>query len=195
MVNLVTYVLPLQAAAETESSSDNPLLKASPGLMIWTLVIFGITLYILKKYVFGPVGAAIEKRRAEISQSIEEAERSRDEATALLDDYKTRLGEARKEADALREQGRKDGERQGADLVSQAQGQRDRVLADAEVQIDAQTRAAASGLRDDVVSLALLAAEKVSRKSLSDADHRKLIEEAIEEADLSTMASSGNAPA
>ena len=195
MVNLATYVLPLQAAAETESSSDNPLLKASPGLMIWTLVIFGITLYILKKYVFGPVGAAIEKRRAEISQSIEEAERSRDEATALLDDYKTRLGEARKEADALREQGRKDGERQGADLVSQAQGQRDRVLADAEVQIDAQTRAAASGLRDDVVSLALLAAEKVSRKSLSDADHRKLIEEAIEEADLSAMASTGNAPA
>jgi F-type H+-transporting ATPase subunit b len=190
MGNLVTYVLPLQAAAESESS-DNPLLKASPGLMIWTLVIFGITLFILKKYVFGPVGAAIEKRRTEISQSIEEAERSRDEATALLDDYKTRLGEARKEADVLREQGRKDGERQGADLVTQAQGQRDRVLADAEVQIEAQTRAAASGLRDDVVSLALMAAEKVSRRTLSDADHRTLIEDAIEEADLSAMASGG----
>lgn len=194
MGNLLPYLLPLQAAAE-EDSGDNPLLKASPGLMIWTLVIFGITLFILKRYVFGPVGAAIEKRRAEISQSIEEAERSRDEATTLLEDYKTRLGEARKEADALREQGRKDGERQGADLVTQAQGQRDRVLADAEVQIDAQTRAAAGGLRDDVVSLALLAAEKVSRKSLSDADHRRLIEEAIEEADLSAMASTGNAPA
>ena len=192
MGNLTSYVLPL---ATESSSSDNPLLKASPGLMIWTLVIFGITLFILRRYVFGPVGAAIEKRRAEISQSIEEAERSRDEATALLEDYKTRLGEARKEADVLREQGRKDGERQGADLVSQAQGQRDRVLADAEVQIDAQTRAAASGLRDDVVSLALMAAEKVSRRTLSDAEHRKLIEEAIDEADLSAMASSGNAPA
>lgn len=190
MGNLVTYAMPL---AESDSG-DNPLLKASPGLMIWTLVIFGITLFILRRYVFGPVGAAIEKRRAEIAQSIEEAERSRDEATALLDDYKTRLGEARKEADALREQGRKDGERQGADLVAQAQGQRDRVLADAEVQIDAQTRAAASGLRDDVVTLALLAAEKVSRKSLSDADHRKLIEEAIEEADLSSV-STGSAKA
>lgn len=173
-------------------AASSPLLEASPGLMIWTLVMFGVTLFIMKRYVFGPVGAAIEKRRADISQSIEEAERSRDEATALLEDYKTRLGEARKEADALREQGRKDGERQGADLVTQAQGQRDRVLADAEVQIDAQTRAAASGLRDDVVSLALLAAEKVSRRTLSDADHRKLIEEAIEEADLSTMASNGS---
>ena len=82
--------------------------------MIWTLVIFGITLFILKRYVFGPVGAAIEKRRADISASIEEAERARDEATALLEDYRVRLAEARKEADLLREQGRKDGEQQGA---------------------------------------------------------------------------------
>ena len=196
MGELITHLsfLGLQAAETPEEESDNPLLAISPGLMVWTLVMFGITLWIMKRYVFGPVGEAIEKRRRDIAQSIEEAERSRDEATALLDDYKTRLGEARKEADALREQGRKDGERQGADLVTQAQGQRDRVLADAEVQIDAQTRAAASGLRDDVVSLALLAAEKVSRKTLSDADHRKLIEEAIEEADLSSV-STGSAPA
>ena len=187
MGTLLPYLLPLQAAAE-EDSGDNPLLKASPGLMIWTLVIFGITLFILKRYVFGPVGAAIEKRRSDISASIEEAERSRDEASAMLEDYKTRLGEARKEADQLREQGRKEGERQGSELVTQAQGQRERVLADTEVQIEAQTRAAASGLRDDVVSLALLAAEKVSRKSLSDEDHRRLIEQAIDEADLSAVA-------
>ena len=56
------------------AASDNPLLEASPGLMIWTLVIFGITLFILKRYVFGPVGDAIEKRRRDISESIEEAE-------------------------------------------------------------------------------------------------------------------------
>ena len=187
--SLLPYVLPLQAA--TEDDGGNPLLKAQPGLMIWTLVIFGITLFILKRYVFGPVGAAIEKRRADIAASIEEAERSRDEATSLLDDYKTRLAEARKEADKLREQGRKEGERQSAELVQQAQSQRERVLADAEVQIDAQTRAAASGLRDDVVELALAAAEKVSRQSLSDEEHRRLIEEAIDEADLSSVAANG----
>jgi F-type H+-transporting ATPase subunit b len=175
-------------------AASSPLLEASPGLMIWTLVIFGLTLFVLKRYVFGPVGDAIEKRRTEISQNIEEAERSRDEATALLDDYKVRLAEARKEADELREQGRKEGERQRADLVEQAQGQRDRVLADAEAQIDAQTRAAASGIRDDVVSLALLAAERVSRRTLSEADHRRLIEEAIDEADLSSVAGNGRAP-
>ena len=191
MGSLLPFLLPLQAAAE-EDSGDNPLLKASPGLMIWTLVIFGITLFILKRYVFGPVGQAIEKRRAEIAKSLEEAERSRDEATALLEDYRTRLTEARKEADSLREQGRKEGERQGQEILAQAHAQRERVLADAEAQISAEARSAATGLRDQVATLALMAAEKVSRRSLSDDDHRRLIEEAIEEADLSAVATNGN---
>jgi len=188
-VGTLAVLLPLQA--ESGDDGGNPLLEASPGLMIWTLVIFGITLFILKRYVFGPVGQAIEKRRTEIAQSIEEAERSRDEATALLEDYKTRLAEARREADALREQARKDGERQAQELLAQAQQQRERVLADAEVQISAEARAAAAGLRDQVATLALLAAEKVSRNSLSDEDHRRLIEEAIDEADLSAVSANG----
>ena len=183
--SLLSDVLPFPAAA------DNPLLEASPGLMVWTLVIFGITLFILKRYVFGPVGAAIEKRRERIAQSIEESERAREAAAALLEDYRARLAEARKEADLLREQGRKDGELQGHELLAQAQSQRDRVLTDAEAQIEALARAAASGLRDDVVTLALMAAEKVSRRSLSDEDHRRLIQEAIDEADLSVVSANG----
>ena len=182
--SLLSQLLPFPAAT-------NPLLKASPGLMIWTLVIFGITLFILKRYVFGPVGAAIEKRRADIAASIEESERAREEAAALLEDYRARLAEARKEADLLREQGRKEGEQQGHEILAQAQAQRDRVLTDAEAQIEAQARAAAAGLRDDVVTLALMAAEKVSRRSLSDDDHRRLIQEAIDEADLSAVSTNG----
>jgi F-type H+-transporting ATPase subunit b len=79
--------------------------------------------------------------------------------------------------------------------VQDAQGQRERVLNDADLQIQAQARAAASGIRDDVVQLALLAAEKVSRRSLSDDEHRKLIEQAIDEADLSALPGNGAQPA
>jgi F-type H+-transporting ATPase subunit b len=170
-----------------QHSASSPLLEASPGLMIWTLLMFGITFYIMRRYVFGPVGAAIAKRRDDIAASIDEAERSRDEATALLDDYKVKLSEARKEADQLREQGRKEGERQGAQLVTAAQQQRDRVLSDSESQVNAQARQAASDLRDQVVDLALAAAGKVSGKTLTDADHRRLIEEAIDQANLASV--------
>ncbi len=190
MVSLLAYAqqLPLQAAAE---ESDNPLLAISPGLMIWTLVMFGITLLIMKKYVFGPLGEAIEKRRAHIEQSLEEVERSRDEATTMLEDYKARLVDARKEADSLREQGRKEGDRQRAELLADGQIQRERVINDAEVQIQAEVRQAAGGLRDEVVTLALAAAEKVSRSTLTEAEHRRLIEEAISEADLSSLSPNG----
>ncbi len=178
---------PLAEVETLRAAGENVLLDPSPGLMIWTLITFGITLFILKRYVFGPVGQAIEKRRSDIASSIEEAERSRDEAVTLLEEYRTRLAEAQKEADALRERGRKDGERRGAELVTQAQEQRERVLSDAQTQLDAQARSAASGLRDDVVALAMAAAEKATRGALSEADHRRLIEQALEEADLSRL--------
>ncbi len=179
MNTLLSDVEPIGAA--------NPLLEPSPGLMVWTLLTFGITLFIISRYVLGPVSAQIEKRRDEIARSIEEAEQSRDEALQLLDEYKSRLAEARGEADALREQGRKEGEREGRDLITAAQSQRERVVADAQSQIDAQTRDAASGLRDDVVDLAMLAARKVSGTALTEADHRRLIEEAIDGADMSVL--------
>ena len=147
--------------------------------MIWTIVVFLLTLLILKKFVFGPVGEAIEKRRASITASIEEAESSRDEAVKLLDEYKVQLAEARREADELREAGRREG----------AQEQRERIVSDTQTQIDAQAQAAMAGIRDDVVVLALSAAEKVTRKSLSDDDHRKLVEEALADADLSGLRS------
>jgi F-type H+-transporting ATPase subunit b len=167
--------------------ASNPLLEASPGLMIWTLVCFGITLWILKRYVFGPLSAAIERRRSQISDSLEESERSREEAVKLLEEYKARLAEARKEADELRERGRREGERQRSELLSRAEQERDRVVADQEALLEAQSRQAITGIRDEVAELALLAAEKVTRKSLTDADHRRLIEEALREADLSAL--------
>lgn len=182
----------LQFAAEAVTGTEeegNPLLSASPGLMIWTIVMFFLTLFILKKYVFGPLGESIEKRRTAIQQSIEEAESSREEAVKLLEDYKTQLAEARKEADELRDRGRRDGERERTSIVGAAEGQRERILADTQLQVDAQSRAALSSVRDDVASIALAAAEKVTRKSMSDDDHRRLIEDALKELDLAKGAS------
>jgi F-type H+-transporting ATPase subunit b len=175
---------------------SNPLLEASPGLMIWTLVCFFITLFILKRYVFGPIGQAIEKRRSQIAATIAETEASREEALRLLEEYRERLAEARREAEELRERGRRDAERQRQEILSRATEERERVLADQQAQLDAQVRQAVSEMRGEVVGLALAAAEKVTRKSLDDADHRRLIEEAIGEADLSSLGSgNGSAPA
>ena len=89
--------------------------------------------------------------------------------------------------DELRESGRREGERQKTEIVGQAQEQRERIVSDTQTQIDAQAQAAVAGIRDDVVVLALTAAEKVTKKSLSDDDHRRLVEEALADADLSGL--------
>ena len=94
---------------------------------------------------------------------------------------------SRREADELRESGRREGERQKTEIVGQAQEQRERIVSDTQTQIDAQAQAAVAGIRDDVVVLALTAAEKVTKKSLSDDDHRRLVEEALADADLSGL--------
>ncbi|MDH3227042.1 MAG: F0F1 ATP synthase subunit B [Thermoleophilia bacterium] len=179
--------LPLIDIQQIIASSDNPLLSPQPGLMIWTLVMFLITLFILKRYVFGPVAEFLEARRAKIAEDLNQAESSRAESERLVGEYNSRLEEARRESDELRERGRKDGERQGSEIVSAAQEQRERVLADADERIAAQTREASSQIRDDVVDLTMMAAEKVTRRTLSDDEHRRLIEEALAEADLSKL--------
>jgi F-type H+-transporting ATPase subunit b len=181
---------PLTDVTATEAA--NPLLEASPGLMVWTLITFFFVLWILKRKVFGPVSDVIEKRRTRIAEDLDQAEQGRRDAERLVEEYKARLEEARREADELRERARKDGERQASEILGAAQEQRERVLQDAQERIAAQARQAAAGVRDDVVSLAMLAAERVTRRTLSDDEHRRLIEEALSEADLSKLNGSAN---
>jgi F-type H+-transporting ATPase subunit b len=188
-MSVLTAGLPLDAplSGVEVMSADNPLLEASPGLMVWTVVLFGITLLILKRYAFGPIAQALERRRQQIAQSIADAEASRDEALRLLEQYQAQLAEARREADELRERARREGERQRDEILDAAAAQRDRILRDTEELVQAQAREAMTGLRDEVVVLALSAAQKVTGKSLTEEDHRRLIEEAIREADLTAL--------
>jgi F-type H+-transporting ATPase subunit b len=128
-----------------------------------------------------------DERQLRAGQDHDQAEQGRRDAERLVEEYKARLEEARREADELRERARRDGERQAYEILGAAQEQGERVLHDAEERIAAHARQAAAGVRDDVVSLAMLAAERVTRRTLSDDDHRRLIEEALTEADLSKL--------
>src|SRR2546423_11499147 len=79
----------------------NPLISVTPGLMIWTIVCFLITLFVLKRYAFGPIQKMIDDRRERIRQSIEEAEHARAEARRLLEEHRSLIGQARGEAEQI----------------------------------------------------------------------------------------------
>ena len=79
----------------TDSGGGNFLVSPNVGLMIWTLLAFGITLFVLNKVAFPRIAEALDKRRKAIEDSIESAERAKREADELLEEYRARLREAR----------------------------------------------------------------------------------------------------
>jgi F-type H+-transporting ATPase subunit b len=168
----------------------NPLIEVVPGLMVWTLVAFGITLWVLKRYAFGPVQKIIDDRRDRIRASVEEADRVRDEARKLLEEHRALIGQAKSQAEEILSEARKVGDAQRERMRQEIEGDRQRRLEETERQIEQATQQALGKIREEVGSLSLLAAEKITRKSLTNADQQRLIDEALAEIDFSRLEAS-----
>ena len=176
------------AVIAASGGSGNFLVTPDVGLMIWTLLAFGATLYILNKVAFPRIAEALDKRRKAIEDSIEHAEQAKREADELLEEYRARLREAREQADDIVVRARKAADSLADESKAQAVQQREELLAATRRDIEAETRRALDEIRKEVANLTVLATEKVTRKSLTPDDHRRLIEEALTEVDFSTLA-------
>ena len=172
--------------------ASNPLIQVTPGLMIWTIVCFLIRLFVLKRYAFAPIQQAIDERRERIRQSLEEADRARDEAHELLEQHRQLIGQAKAEAEEILTEARRVGDATERRMRDETEAERQRRLEDTKKQIEAETRRALDLIRTEVADLSLIAASKVTGKSLDSDDHRRLIEEAVSELDFSVIESSKN---
>jgi F-type H+-transporting ATPase subunit b len=168
------------------------LVEPGIGLMIWTLVAFGVTLYLLNKLAFPRIAEALDRRRRAIEESIDHAERTKREADELLEEYRGRLREAREQADQIVVRARRASDSLQDEAKAAASRQREELLAATRRDIEAETRRALEEIRKEVANLTVVATEKVTRKSLTPEDHRRLIEEALGEVDFSTLAREGN---
>ena len=164
------------------------LVKPGVGVMIWTLIAFGVTILLLRKFAFPPIQEALDKRRVAIEQSIDQAERTREEADSLLREYRERLREAREQADDIVVRARRAAEKVQEEAVVEARQSREQLMQQTRHDIEQETRRALDQIRREVADLTVMATEKVTRKTLDDADHRRLIEEALEEFDFSELA-------
>ena len=170
----------------------NPLIKIIPGLMIWTLVAFAITFFVLKRYAFGPIQKLIDDRRESIRQSIEEADRAREEARSLLDEHRALIGQAKSEAESILSETRKVADAQRERMREETEEDRQRRLEETRRQIEQATAQALNEIRAEVATLSLLAAEKITRKTLTTDDQRRLIDEALAEIDFSQLEASAS---
>ena len=165
----------------------SPLIDPVPGLMIWTLVCFFITFYVLKRFAFGPIQKTIDDRRNRIRESVEEAERARTEARQLLEEHRALIGQAKSEAGEILADARRTADSQRERAKEEIEVDRQRRLEDTRRQIEAETTRALEQIRAEVADLTVVATTKVTGKVLDREDHRRLIEDAIGDLDFSAL--------
>jgi F-type H+-transporting ATPase subunit b len=173
--------------AAEKSGGGSFLVTPNVGLMIWTLIAFGITLWILWKLAFPRIAEALDRRQRAIEESIDTAERTKADAEQLLAEYRERLHEARAQAEEIVARARKAGENFESESKADAQRQREELMVQTRRDIEAETRRAIQEIRNEVADLTVLATEKVTRKTLTDADQKRLVEEALGELDFDQL--------
>lgn len=175
------------AEAATEEESSNFLVSPDVGLMIWLLLAFFVTLFILRKYAFPAISDALDKRQRAIEESIDAAERTRTEADQLLAEYRQRLTDARAQADEIVARAERAGEVAKEESLAAAKTQREELLEQTKRDVEAETRRALQEIRREVADLTVLATEKVTRKTLDAGDQRRLVDDALAELDFSAL--------
>ena len=165
----------------------NPLIEVNPGLMIWTIICFLVVLFVLKRYAFGPIQQMIDTRRDRIQQAIAEADNAREEARNLLEEHRKLIGQAKSESEDILSEARRLADAQRDRVKQETEEDRQRRLEETRRQIDQATAQALGQIRDEVGKLSLLAAEKITRKSLDEKDQQRLIDEALAEIDFSAL--------
>ena len=165
----------------------NPLIEVNPGLMIWTIVCFLVVLFVLSRYAFGPVQKMIDARRERIQQAITEADHAREEARHLLEEHRKLIGQAKSESEEILAEARRVADAQRERVREETEEDRQRRLEETRRQIEQATTQALGQIRDEVGRLSMIAAEKITKKTLTEGDQQRLIDEALAEIDFSQL--------
>jgi F-type H+-transporting ATPase subunit b len=181
----------LLVAQEATDESSGGLIDVVPGLMIWTLICFAITFFVLRKFAFGPIQKAIDERRDRIRAAVDEADKAREEARELLEQHRQLIADAKGEAAGILADARKVADAQIERVKGEAEDERQRRLEETKRQIEAETKRSLDMIRSEVADLTLEATARVTGKVLDAEDQRRLIDEAIAELDFSALEKEG----
>ncbi len=192
LADIAANVVVLAAASGGKDEGGSFLVSPGLGLMIWTLALFGVTLWVLAKFAFPRISEALEKRANAIAENIDESERQREQAEKLLEEYRERLKEAREQADDITARARKASETAIAEATADGKTKREELVAAARRDIEAETRRSLEQIRKEVADLTVIATEKVTRKSLTPEDQKRLVEDALGEVDFTALSGDAN---
>lgn len=150
-------------------------------LLFWSAVSFAILLFLLKRYAFPAITEILDARERTIAENLAKAERARKDAEQLLAEYQAKLKAAQQEATAMLDQARKQAQQVAEDNQRRVKQDTDRMLATAREEMARERVRVSKELKDQAVELVMAASERILKRSLTDADQKRLVKEAIDQ--------------
>ena len=157
------------------------LVEVSPGLIFWTVITFVILLFILKKVAWKPILTALDQREAAIRESLEKAEKAKEEAQKVLEENQSNIAKAEEESKKIIEQSRAYSEKLKAQMLEESKQQAQKIIDDATAEIDRKRDSAFNELKSQVAEIAVKAAEKILKENLNKETNKKIVNNYISE--------------
>ena len=157
------------------------LLDVNPGLIIWTALTFLILLIVLKKVAWKPILTALENREKEIEDSLNKAEKAKEEAQKILEQNQASLSKAEDKSKKIIEQSRIYSETLKEQMLKESKEEAKKLIDSASAEIDRKKNAAFEQLKNQVAEISLNAAGKIMRENLSTEKNKKIVNEYLKE--------------
>jgi len=180
MIANILFAFIALVASETEGGAAG-LLKVNGGLAFWTTLTFILLVVLLTKFAWKPILSALKQREDAIKDSLEQAEKAKDEAKLILAENQNSLAKAEDEARKIVEQSRQFAENLKEQLLKQSKEQAQKLVDEAVSEIERKKNAAFDQLKNQIAEIAVSAAEKILKENLDAEKNKKLVDKYIEE--------------
>ena len=167
--------------ALSSEGGGGSLVDINPGLIVWTAVTFILLLLILKKVAWKPILTALDQREAAIKESLEKAEKAKDEAQRILYENQANLSKAEEESKKIIEQGRIYAEKLKDQVIKESNDQAQKILNEATAEIERKKEETFSELKSQIADLVIQTTEKVLGETVDRNVQKKIADKYINE--------------
>ncbi|MGE5577199.1 MAG: F0F1 ATP synthase subunit B [Syntrophothermus sp.] len=151
--------------------------------LLWQILNLAVVIALLTAIAYKPVSKILRDREEHVEKTLAQAASSQKEAEALLARYQQQIQHAKQEAQEIVDRATKVGEQMRQEIIQNAENEASRTMAKAKAEISAEKDKALSQIRDEVANLAVLAAGKIIGRSITAADHEKMVKDFVAELD------------
>lgn len=161
------------------SEPPNPLVQLDPGLFFWTILTFVTLSFVLSKFAWKPLLAALKEREDEINKSLDDATKAKSELEKINIQSEEIISKAKTDAQVIHSESKAMAEKVRSEMIEKAHEEVKTLKDKAEKEINMEKDRVLNDIKKEVVDLSIVVAEKLIKKNMSEDDNEKLINETL----------------